>query len=317
MVSLFLFLGTGCAVSPTTIAPVPEPVSVTGLLGVASSVEEGGFVLQLHDGSEEHVRTSDAVTVGTLVTIDGVRDMATRTVTASSVVASDDRSLVVTSPLVDATVTSPLVVFGFSRVPSGVIGWSILDADQQEVQSGIVSLGVPSPSSYEPFRIDIMLPVLTSYPFTLQLFERPDADVATVSVPLRVLTTDTTTFSVYFPNQRKGSDQDCLAVFPVSRTVAKTSAVGRASLLTLLAGPTFEERAEGYFTSIPAGTSLRSLAVSNGQATADFTGTISSVAGSCLVGSIRAQLSSTLSQFPSVDDIRISVNGREDTALQP
>ena len=59
----------------------------------------------------------------------------------------------------------------------------------------------------------------------------------------------TITIKVYFSNSKIGSCfDDCAKVYPLTRTIRKTSAVARAALEQLLGGPTEKERAEGYFS---------------------------------------------------------------------
>ncbi|PIP22172.1 MAG: hypothetical protein COX38_02115, partial [Candidatus Nealsonbacteria bacterium CG23_combo_of_CG06-09_8_20_14_all_39_25] len=41
------------------------------------------------------------------------------------------------------------------------------------------------------------------------------------------------------------------------------------------------------------------------------------VGGSCKVSAIRAQITQTLKQFPTVDEVVISINGRTEDILQP
>jgi len=41
------------------------------------------------------------------------------------------------------------------------------------------------------------------------------------------------------------------------------------------------------------------------------------VAGSCRVGAIRAQIEETLKQFPTVQNVIISVNGNTENILEP
>jgi spore germination protein GerM len=41
------------------------------------------------------------------------------------------------------------------------------------------------------------------------------------------------------------------------------------------------------------------------------------VGGSCRVSAIRAQISETLKQFPTIKDVIILINGRKEDVLQP
>ncbi len=123
---------------------------------------------------------------------------------------------------------------------------------------------------------------------------------------------------VYFPNTGMGSPEDCSKVFPVERKVQETVAVGRASLMELLSGVSESEKESGYYTNINDGVVIQSLVISNGIARVDFSSKLEeSVGGSCRVTSIRAQISETLKQFPTVDTVIISIDGRTEDILQP
>ena len=103
----------------------------------------------------------------------------------------------------------------------------------------------------------------------------------------------------------------------MTRTMAQTSAVGRAAMRELLEGPTPAERAQGYFSSLPIGVEMLSLVIGNNEARVDFNEALNRVGGSCRVISIRSQITETLKQFPSVLDVAISVEGNVEEALQP
>lgn len=123
---------------------------------------------------------------------------------------------------------------------------------------------------------------------------------------------------VYFPNTDMGSLEDCSKVFPVSRDVQETVAVGRASLIELLSGVSESEKGLGYYTNINEGVVIQSLVISNGIAKVDFNSKLEEfVGGSCKVTSIRAQISETLKQFPTVKTVVISIDGRTEDILQP
>lgn len=112
--------------------------------------------------------------------------------------------------------------------------------------------------------------------------------------------------------------EDCTKVYAVNRKIIKTEAVGRASLLELLEGTTNTEEDAGFFTSIPEGVKLNSLKILNGTAYADFDNKLQEgVGGTCLIDRIRAQITQTLKQFPTVSKVVISIDGESEAILQP
>jgi|HubBroStandDraft_6_1064221.scaffolds.fasta_scaffold201643_1 hypothetical protein len=102
-------------------------------------------------------------------------------------------------------------------------------------------------------------------------------------------------------------------LFPAARTIAVTRAVGRAAVESLLTGPDAAERAAGVTSAIPAGTRLLGLDISGGTATADLSAAIGQAGGS--VPARLAQLTYTLTQFPTVRSVRLQVGGTAVTVL--
>jgi hypothetical protein len=99
-------------------------------------------------------------------------------------------------------------------------------------------------------------------------------------------------------------------LFVTRRIEPPTARVGAAAVTSLLAGPTAEERAAGVGTSIPDGTRLLDLSIEGGIATVDLTGTFASGGGSLSMFSRLAQLTYTLTQFPTVMGVELMLDGR-------
>ncbi len=111
---------------------------------------------------------------------------------------------------------------------------------------------------------------------------------------------------------------DCSRTISADREVFKTKAVGAAAIEALLRGANENEMAQNYFSNINPGTRLEKLTIENGIARADFDEQLEfQVGGSCRVAAIRAQITDTLKQFPTVKEVIISVNGRTEDILQP
>lgn len=126
------------------------------------------------------------------------------------------------------------------------------------------------------------------------------------------------TVKAFFNNSALDPEFSCNKVFPVERTVPKTQAVGRAALEELLKGVSDLEKDAGFFTSINSGVTIQSLTIENGVARVDFDEQLQfQVGGSCRVSAIRAEITETLKQFPTVQTVIISINGRTEDILQP
>ncbi len=125
---------------------------------------------------------------------------------------------------------------------------------------------------------------------------------------------NTVTFNVYFVAVVDGQEE----IVSRQREIVATEAIGRASLEALLSGPTEEEITEGLSTAINDGVIVQNLIIENGLASVDFNSRLDEgVAGSATVMAIREQIERTLMQFPTVDDVVISVNGEIEDILQP
>lgn len=146
-----------------------------------------------------------------------------------------------------------------------------------------------------------------------------NTDVLSINQPTNTNVEETMTVKVFFGNSIFDPEVlDCKKNFSVERTIPKTVAVGRAALEELLAGPTEAEKSEGYFTSINPGVKIQSLTIEDGVARVDFDEQLEfQVGGSCRVAAIASQIRETLKQFPTVQDVVISIDGRTEDILQP
>jgi hypothetical protein len=116
--------------------------------------------------------------------------------------------------------------------------------------------------------------------------------------------------AVYF-SRRPQSDADMSAVFPVPRTV-DSPAVARAAILALMAGPTPEESAAGYFSELggslmgpsACGDERISIAIENGIASLRFCQDFRS-GGIGQDARMMSSIITTLRQFPTIQRVRV------------
>lgn len=126
------------------------------------------------------------------------------------------------------------------------------------------------------------------------------------------------TIKVFFNNDKLDPEFSCNKVFPVERKIPKTQAVARAALEELLKGATEAEKEQGFFTSINPGVKIQKLTIEQGVAKVEFDEQLEfQVGGSCRVAAIRAEITQTLKQFPTVNSVIISIDGRTEDILQP
>ncbi len=128
--------------------------------------------------------------------------------------------------------------------------------------------------------------------------------------------TATTTVFVYFFNNNLDPEISCNKVFPAQRIVTKP-AFPEETLERLLEGPSQTEKADGYYSIINPGVKINSIIITEGIARADFSQELESQGGSCRASGIRAEITRTLEQFPTVKTVIISINGNSEEILQP
>lgn len=123
---------------------------------------------------------------------------------------------------------------------------------------------------------------------------------------------------VYFGNEQLNPNGECDSVYPVSRGVYRAGKSPLVLLRQLFAGPTAEEKAEGYTSFFSAATkdSVRGVALRDGTAyvnLADIREMIPNASSSCGSASLLAQIEETLTQLPGIDRVIIAIEGDTQT----
>ncbi len=93
------------------------------------------------------------------------------------------------------------------------------------------------------------------------------------------------------------------------RTHAATPRVATAAMQALLEGPSAAEHTAGVATAIPDGTRLLGISIKDRVATVDLTSEFQSGGGSLSMQMRLAQVVYTLTQFPTVNAVRFSLDG--------
>ncbi|MDP2709194.1 MAG: GerMN domain-containing protein [bacterium] len=239
---------------------------------------------------------------------------------------AEEREIYVTSPQPGQTVTSPLTVEGRARG-----GWYFEASFPIELVSDAGErLGISFVQAQSDWMTPDFVPFLGELHYqaeattTGKLILRKDNPSGlpkfddSFEVPVVITPSQTIIVKAFFSNNNLDPEISCNKVFEVERRVPKTVAVARAALEQLLAGPTEQEAAQGFFTSVNPGVTIQELTIADGTAKVDFDEALErSVGGSCRVAAIHAQITETLKQFATVDNVIISVNGRTEDILQP
>ena len=95
----------------------------------------------------------------------------------------------------------------------------------------------------------------------------------------------------------------------VRRSHEATPLVATTAVKSLLSGPTDEERAMGFVSAVPPATRLLGIAIHDGIATVDLTSAYESGGGSRSMQMRLGQVVYTLTQFPTVQKVRFSLDG--------
>lgn len=144
----------------------------------------------------------------------------------------------------------------------------------------------------------------TTTPETPATGELPDEDGSVAEEPATPPTQ--TTFSVYWVSAGENA-------LGTERTVPYTKAVATAAMKALLAGPSDTEKKTwpAISTAIPADTELLGLSVEGGIARVDLSKEFESGGGTFAMSARLSQVIYTLVQFPTVDGVVFSIEGKE------
>ena len=233
-------------------------------------------------------------------------------------------NIVVTEPQEGSTISSPFTLSGEARVFEATVNYRLSQADGTVLVESFTMTDAADVGEWGPLEVLVGYPQPLQFSGYLEVYQISAVDGAEVDkLVINLILGDaseeavTTTVNVYF-GMADLDPMDCELTMPVARVIPATEAVGRAALAQLLTGPTAEEEAEGYFTSINPGVTVNSLTIQDGVARVDFDSRLEqNIGGSCLVTHVRAQITDTLTQFPTVDEVVISIEGRTEDILQP
>lgn len=142
----------------------------------------------------------------------------------------------------------------------------------------------------------------------------PSADPSSPAVPSASPNSTTTTVRAYF---FLGSFTHPAGLAPVLREIPRTQAVATAAMQALIAGPTPSELAArpAMYTTVPDGTRLLGLSISNGIATVNLSREFETGGGSASVLGRLGQVVYTLTQFRTVQRVTFQLDGQPVTVF--
>ncbi len=227
-------------------------------------------------------------------------------------------NIIVSLPYRNSEVGLPLVVRGEARTFENVVNVRLSQQDGRILAEDFTTADAPDIGQFGPFEFQLTYPEPTQRNGILEVFQhsaKDGSEIDKVTIPVIFARADAMMINVYFSGQ---NSQNCEAVVSARRRIPRTQQTARAALEQLLRGPTAEERNQGLQTQINPGVEIKGLSIQNGVAYADFNDALENgVAGSCRVQAIRSQITQTLLQFPTINSVQISINGRTNDVLQP
>ncbi len=123
---------------------------------------------------------------------------------------------------------------------------------------------------------------------------------------------------VYFRKDKLVCSENNINLVPFIHVIPKTQTIANESLNELFNGPTEVEKGMGYWTDIPEGTRVKSISIVDGTAEVDLNDKIESGITNCNKGGTRmSQIKQTLMQFPTIQAVKFSVEGKTKNLLQP
>lgn len=229
-------------------------------------------------------------------------------------------NILVRFPAADSTVGLPLKIQGEAREFEATVNYRIKTAAGKVLSEGSTQAAAPDMGKFGQYLVSLALSITNKTDVVVEVFAYSAKDGKEIDKVTRNVTIDPglRALEIYFSNAKASPEAICEVTVPAIRSIVKEEKIGTAALNELLKGPTAEEAALGFTTNIPEGTKLQSFTIEGTQGRPDFTSELDKgVAGSCRVLSIRSQITSTLTQFSTVQSVRISVEGRTEDILQP
>jgi len=310
---LIVIWGIGCQLADKKPeSDLLNPVVNATFLGLVEAVDidTQHIKVVLPEGGIEDIALSKDIKVeqslvGALVEISGKRNLGSQVVLANSLITvSEGDGLQLITPEESAKIISPLVVSGFARAGEQ-LEWQIENSSEQELSSGSIFISGDT-GNFTPLRLEIFLPAIKEQDFfVIFTFGNEKKKIS-----LRLLSTQLTHIQTFYSSPDLSSGE-CGLVFPISREISQTSAVARAAIVELLAGPTVEEQENGYQTILPVGVWLKSLTVLQGVATLDLIDSKHGLQpGSCDYLTAMAQVNETLMSIEGIEKVQLSINGQ-------
>lgn len=250
--------------------------------------------------------------------VDIIDDEEATDTSVNAPIASASGNVLISSPSRDEIIGLPLVIIGKARVFENTINYRLLDEDGSVLVEGHAMTSAMDSGLMGDYRITTTYPAPNGTTGMVEVFDYSAQDGGVVDLArVPVVFSQTVTMDVKEYWTTADSATDCGLVASSVHRVPKSVATAHAAMSELLRGPDATDASKGFGTSIPSFVTLKSITIDSGVAKVEFNSNIE-VGGSCRMQSIRAQIESTLKQFPTVTSVVITSEGRTAAeSLQP
>lgn len=315
------------------VTPTPQGVQV--LEGKVQSTVGGEIVITTADNQTVNlalnettqvfdIGNSASTTRGVIrsgFTVRAVGEFSTSdTLIASSIRVIIAPNVFVATPSAGDEIGLPLAISGEARAFENTVNMRVRDADGRILGETFGTARAIDIGQYGPFDVAFSYKTPNYTTGTVEVFTisaKDGEEEQKVIVPITFKQIESRDVKVFF-SSTKYDGLECEATYPAIRRVASTSGIARAALEELLRGPDVFDLREGFLTSIPDGVVIQKLVIEDGVAKVDFSAALENYGGgSCRVAAIHSQIRETLMQFPTIENVVVSIDGRVEDILQP
>lgn len=232
-----------------------------------------------------------------------------KTLTAEHIWVIESPEIVIREPLPDARVGNAFVVRGLALSQSGTLVWRLVDADARERARGTASIHAINGSrhGFFSFPVTVANTSLHDEEILLELsIENNHAEDARYKsvIPLVLIDQPMFATSLYFANAVPGTADTCESVFETARLMLATTTPEFAAVEALLAGPTGEERQNGFVALVPENALQSDMRITQDRAYITLTSPASTISV-CRKAAIRSALTHTLAQFLRLREVHV------------
>lgn len=237
--------------------------------------------------------------------------------------STPEKNITMESPKAGDHLGLPFSISGQARTFENNVSIRVKDNQDNVIFEGFTTAQSPDIGLFGPYKKDItyLYQKPASQDVFVEAFEYSAKDgsvINLVSTPVKLNTDETRVIKVFYSNNNLDPQASCNRVFPVERIVSKSGSLIENTLKALLGEMNRADVEKGYDTNLNYGVFVRQWSLKDGVARVDFNNALEQgVGGSCKVAAIRAQITETLKQFPTVQEVIISIDGRTEDILQP